>query len=340
MESNQRIEWIDWTKGLCMVLIVMGHVIRGFISAGMFQNIPLDYLDYTIYSFHMPLMFFISGMLYVKNRKEKIKNWKSFIINKIVKLYIPYLIFAYIMFFFKVFLSTSINSSVAIKELITIPIKPFDIYWFLLALLSIFVVYSFMDYKNVNHKVILGFGLVSLIISFYIEQYMPNLYYIKNIFYYIGLGFYFYLGSELFNRKLNKKILIPLIAGYIVLNVMNYYFQWKSSIIEILMALTMIIFLVIYAQNYKKSLTTSNFIVKMGRESMIIYVIHTFFTAFTRILLNKLNVTSFIIQLVAGTIMGILLPLIVYACINRYKILNWCNFLFYPKLKERKNETR
>lgn len=246
--KDKRIEWIDWLKGICIIFIVIGHVIRGFLSAGMYNKDLLNYIDYTIYSFHMPLMFFLSGTLYGKSRDKNLENWKEFIFNKIIKLYIPYVIFSCIMFVFKLIFSSNINSSVSIKDFFVIFIKPFDIYWFLIALLIIFIIYSFMDYKKLNKKYIIGFGILSLIISFYIEKYYPNEYYFKTIFYYAGLGFYFYLGNILTDKIIPKKMLIPSIFLYVILNIINYKFNLQSITIEIILALSMMTFLLIYAR--------------------------------------------------------------------------------------------
>lgn len=331
--KKERIEWIDWLKGICIVLIVLGHIIRGFISAGMFGEIDLSYIDYTIYSFHMPLMFFLSGILYGQNREKNLKNWKRFILDKTIKLYIPYLIFSYIMFAFKFIFGGSINSAVSVKDVLLIPFKPFDIYWFLLALLIIFIIYSFLDYKNTNKKVIIGISIISSIIAFFIEKYFPNLYYIRTMFYYVGLGFYFYLGTCILNINITKNVLVPAFITYITLNVLSYNLQIQSLLVEMLLALSMIMILVICAQNLKKY---PQCIKKLGQQSMVIYLLHTFFTAFSRIVLNKLNISNFIIQTIVGLILGIFLPLMIYYTINKFKFLNWCNFLFYPKLKEKK----
>lgn len=50
MDIKQRIEWIDIAKGIGMILLIAGHCFQ------------LD-LCYPIYSFHMPLFFFLSGIL-------------------------------------------------------------------------------------------------------------------------------------------------------------------------------------------------------------------------------------------------------------------------------------
>ena len=97
----------------------------------------------------------------------------------------------------------------------------------------------------------------------------------------------------------------------------------------------MITFLITYAQNYMKEKKS---ILYLGKNSMVIYVIHTFFTAFSRIILNKMNVDNFIIQTVIGTLIGIGMPLLCYYIINKVRFLRWCKFFFYPSIKRRKND--
>lgn len=57
---NERNQWVDLCKGIGIILVVYGHVARGVFNAG----IPLDEASYKlvdsiIYSFHMPLFFFL-----------------------------------------------------------------------------------------------------------------------------------------------------------------------------------------------------------------------------------------------------------------------------------------
>ena len=52
MINKKRIEWVDIAKGIGIFLMVMGHT--GIPRIG----------NQWIYSFHMPLFFFISGFLF------------------------------------------------------------------------------------------------------------------------------------------------------------------------------------------------------------------------------------------------------------------------------------
>ncbi|WP_373565555.1 acyltransferase family protein, partial [Klebsiella pneumoniae] len=51
-----REAWVDYAKGIGIILVVFGHVNRGLYSAGI-QLSGSSYLltDSIIYSFHMPL---------------------------------------------------------------------------------------------------------------------------------------------------------------------------------------------------------------------------------------------------------------------------------------------
>lgn len=51
---TQRINWVDWTKSLCMFFVILGHT--HLDDSGLMTK-------RIIYTFHMPLFFFISGIL-------------------------------------------------------------------------------------------------------------------------------------------------------------------------------------------------------------------------------------------------------------------------------------
>lgn len=76
---SRRIQWIDILKCVGIFLVVLGHTIK--------NN---DFYLW-IYSFHMPLFFFISG--YLSEPKDKIVDYKFFFLNKFRSLFLPFLFF-------------------------------------------------------------------------------------------------------------------------------------------------------------------------------------------------------------------------------------------------------
>ena len=68
---KERERWLDYAKGFACFLVVYCHVVRGIINANIINtNLFLDFLDYAIYLFHMPLFFAVSGYVYEINKKE------------------------------------------------------------------------------------------------------------------------------------------------------------------------------------------------------------------------------------------------------------------------------
>lgn len=72
---RERIDWIDCTKGLGMLLVIYGHCVK---FGGFMHNL--------IFAFHMPMFFLLSGLFLNKNN-----SFKDFTIKKMKALLLPYL---------------------------------------------------------------------------------------------------------------------------------------------------------------------------------------------------------------------------------------------------------
>ncbi len=99
-DDRSRIAWIDYAKGIGIILVVYGHVISGLSNAGVLQTISieakyaLDLSVQAIYTFHMALFFFLSGLLF-KDRSVKTDRQRlGFAGKKIATLMYPYLIWS------------------------------------------------------------------------------------------------------------------------------------------------------------------------------------------------------------------------------------------------------
>lgn len=75
---------IDVAKGLCLYLVILGHVAT---AGGTAFN--------WIFSFHMPAFFFLSGMTF---HPDKYKDCKNFFITKIKKRVLPYFLISFLGF--------------------------------------------------------------------------------------------------------------------------------------------------------------------------------------------------------------------------------------------------
>jgi len=79
----KRIDYVDFAKGIGIVLVVLGHCVSTNTSIGRW-----------IFSFHMPLFFFLSGFCL---DNSKYTNFKSLFLKRIQQLIIPYVSFVVIL---------------------------------------------------------------------------------------------------------------------------------------------------------------------------------------------------------------------------------------------------
>ncbi|OHD06013.1 MAG: hypothetical protein A2086_06040 [Spirochaetes bacterium GWD1_27_9] len=97
--GKERILWLDTAKGIGIFLVVLGHV---FI-VGNFNK--------WIYSFHMPLFFFLSGFLF----EGFIYDIKTFFTKRTFSLLVPYFVFAIFSFLFYLAGYIVVNNYLGIK---------------------------------------------------------------------------------------------------------------------------------------------------------------------------------------------------------------------------------
>lgn len=109
MESSKRLKYLDIAKGIAIILVVLGHCFPENIFGGE------DYIDKIgriiydfIYSFHMPIFFYIAGFLFYN-------SWKSHnnvtMKKKAKRLLIPYITFSTIYIPLRLLLSSLANSN-------------------------------------------------------------------------------------------------------------------------------------------------------------------------------------------------------------------------------------
>ena len=101
-----RIPWLDNAKAIGIFLVILGHML------------PESLLQQYIYSFHVPLFFFLSGYLFDRGKYD----FRSFLRKKFHTLIVPYVFFAVISFLF--WLVVVRNLSISGRSLAIDPVKP------------------------------------------------------------------------------------------------------------------------------------------------------------------------------------------------------------------------
>lgn len=131
----KRIEYLDALRGWAIYLVILGHSIQQLNDNFYFLN---DKVFSTIYSFHMPLFFFLSGLLFKNSLKQP---FVIFVSKKLKQLIVPCIIWA-VIFYLVNFIGTSIafnKLTFDVNNLKKIIIPSQWPFWFLVELFKSYV---------------------------------------------------------------------------------------------------------------------------------------------------------------------------------------------------------
>lgn len=149
---SRKIEWLSVLQGWSMLLVVVGHV----TLSGTFGDIKYPIastIEKIIYSFHMPLFMFTSGYLFYMTKIAKGKTYREVIVNKLLRLGIPYLFFTCLTFVPKILFPALMNHPVDISiqyfinVFLLMKTNPLGEMWFVVALFILMMLYPI--YKSI-----------------------------------------------------------------------------------------------------------------------------------------------------------------------------------------------
>lgn len=195
--QKKRIDWIDTVKGFGIILMVYGH------------NYP--FLEGYIYTFHMPLFFFIAGLFHPS--EMNIKTIK----RRTQQLIAPYFLWSMLLFVFWVFIGRNYGNSSTmdlsiLKNLIGIFYAQGDNaymnwgipMWFLLAIFLSFLIFGFIrKLQNIVFQVVI---LLLLIILGFIIPKVINFHLIWSLDVALVSLFFYALAFYFKDFVLNKRI--------------------------------------------------------------------------------------------------------------------------------------
>ena len=93
-QKSDRIEWIDFGKGLTVLMVVFGHVVLGLFESKRFEDSQqwLLFVTQIFYLFHIPVFYALSG--YFFKSVTGLKSYVEFVKQKTIILGIPYLFYS------------------------------------------------------------------------------------------------------------------------------------------------------------------------------------------------------------------------------------------------------
>ena len=321
---------VDRLKGYACFLVLFGHVIRGIRTAGI--DIPsfFCWMELFIWSFHVALFLFLSGVVYHltgewKNHKTKY----GFILHKLFGLGIPYVVFSVVYISINSFVGEA-NTQSSIKDILFIWKTPVAQYWFLYALFFLFCIWTVLSGFLKNWQI----AVLSLIIAYGVPLLGGTLGCFEVVFYSslaFGVGT-FVKFNNLANIKAWFKVLIVLLhmaagAVFIFMNMI------ESPFIKELMMLFGIYASILFISMLQGCKVISRFLDFMNKYSFQIYLLHTIFTAGIRIILLRMNITSWWIHVPVGTVCGIVFSVLTAMIAKKIRFFD---FFFFPTKAFRK----
>ena len=303
--NNEKITLreLDYLKIIGVLLVVIGHCTSIYTGGWVFTspvNSPIYGLIASyVYTFHVPMLVFVSGAIYYYCRinKGKYSTLKSLIINKFKRLILPFL-------FIGILYSIPIKYIIGMTEgNIINNIKSFILglntghLWYLLMLFNIFILFYLYESFILNKKYSIVLNLILFSILYISSGFFTNIFQINRS---IQYSIFFYLGYEFFRSKdklrlkleqlktKNTLIMIPiLIAISLVLilvskmKLSNIMLSKLFSLINVVIAIVCITicYLIVYLINNRVQNTIikekiDKLINSIGMYSFNIYLLH------------------------------------------------------------------
>jgi fucose 4-O-acetylase-like acetyltransferase len=318
---------LDVAKGVGIILVVIGHAWRGLDSAGMIGNPDLfRVIDQLIYNFHMPLFFLLSGMTYQAWALKRPAPEAA--VSRVTRLLWPLALWSYLFAAARLAAGDAANTEVSgPQSLLFFPLPPRDHFWFLWALfLQHLAVLALIRTVRRPLEARTWAALAALLI-------------LGSSFTPIGLnawtfGALTYAGAFLTGLALGPRGLqtngTPAIAlaaaAFIALQVLSFQLTPTLLATQLLgIALSLAFLAVVRATCAAGTGATLRLLTYLGAASMGIYLAHTIFSAGTRAVLGRLT-QDLTAHMIAGTLAGIIGPLVIYAVIRRIGRPSWIGF--------------
>lgn len=315
---KERLNYIDWLKGIAIIAVVMGHVTEfDFLSL---TDCSKSFLNRLITSLQMPLFIFLSGLV-VSYKFESIIASSKKLLYKAWILLVPVILIG---------IPYALWRGFTLHEFIINPMKYG--YWYLITLFELYVIYYIVFSYNVLHNTkyedfIKGCIIWILLKGFAYIQINEN---ILNVFQFTQLVVYwpFFFVAAFINRyKLQEKLFSNNNLFTVSLLIFGGLFIYKeySSIDNLVMyplqfaGIFCIIYLIYKIKDKNNSIL--NKLCHIERSSLDIYILHYFFihVAYMKIIGNYfLEHPNFILETIITLIYAII---IVYCSIYTGKFL-------------------
>ena len=321
--------WVDYAKAIGIILVVFGHVERGVFQADLKINQSMyELADSVIYSFHMPLFFFLSGLFLLASMAKRDSN--SLFRSKIDSILYPYVVWSLLQGLIEVALSQYVNGHPTMEAVLSFAWSPRAQFWFLYVLFFTFALSIFV-YRRSSHIWCTGVFIGS--ISFYfLGRLLPDVYLINALshnFVYFAAGVF--ASFLLAKSSVIKTTWLVLAAALFIISQWTFHIALglrygsntaSANLLLALISISCVVFLALWLARFNL-----RWLAYLGQNSMTIFLLHILAGSGCRIVLqNIFGITDVGVHLLIGTLGGLLLPLLFYIYCERLGL----GILFHP----------
>jgi fucose 4-O-acetylase-like acetyltransferase len=317
--QRERRQWLDVARGIGMILVVIGHMLRGLVSTHLWPAGPLAaWIDYSLYTFHMPLFFYLSAL----NVRASLRRGPgAFLMSKIWNIAYPYFLWSLIQGGIIMAMGRGVNMPITGADLANIWFRPFAQFWFLYALMICHVLAVLVP----GRRPMLVLSVLGFVVFESLTFRSPLALTLHDLpAYAIGLCGYNWI-SEMPRHR--KTLLVALSVGFVAAVLaggaesgMN-----PSGLLSVPAEILGIACVVLFSralQDYRVS-----WLALVGRMSMTIYILHLLAGAGTRIILQRLHAPLDPYEyLLVCTSMAIILPMGAHVTLQRLHLLGPSGF--------------
>lgn len=314
--GKKHLDWIDYAKGIAILLVVIGHAFPDASAEGGVENEFLRMFRDVIYQFHMPLLFFISGMLTGKIlRLETMRVRYGYVKDRAKRLLVPYFSVAVFYLPFKIALSSFANQPYDITGIwkILLGENPDGGLWFLYALFLIqSIMCLFVSEKNLVVSLIMSVVIALLIVWMDTRWYWVD----DAIFYlcFVIVGLW-YANSSLYNKPINMLYMVAFLALFVVS--LTVFFMTKSSYCKLSSGFLGSLLVIGISKMIETGNVVSGALKTLGQYTMDIYIFHGILMVVARILFYSILGWNYYVCCAIMLLVGIIMPLIISKYIVR-----------------------
>jgi fucose 4-O-acetylase-like acetyltransferase len=308
---------VDSCKGICIVLVVYGHVVGGLVAGGIVLTGSLfEQGRNWVYLFHMPTFFFLSGLFATRLSK---RPFNGVLTSRLKTLVYPYLLWTGTYLLVQVLLARYANNPPDTSRALRFLWEPYGYgLWFLYALFVISLLFHLIQMAHLPKPVVLflAAGLYTAA-AFNVFSGWP-------IFNTAMLNFIFYALGGLFSASTltwfsNKGKFFPLLIGIGLWGMMTALALHGTPLkfpLGLVAALAGIAGVVFISQGLTGGI--GKFFCLLGFYSLEIYLCHPLFSIGARVMAGKLHFHAAWIYVVLELGCGVFISLALATACRRF----------------------